>query len=87
MAEHILINSESVPAHVNGKPQPHRVTDSAPHDVTHQERFLKSKTAEKGSSATQSLHHLAGDGSFDTEAHFTTHPKELRGHLPEAKEK
>jgi hypothetical protein len=86
MAEHILIDSESVPAHVNGKPQPHRVTESAPHDVTGQEKNLHSKTGDKASSATQSMHHLAGDGSFDTEGHFTTHPKDMRGHLP-AKEK
>ncbi len=55
------------------------------HNVTDQARHLNSKTGEKGASVSQPLVEFANP-EYDTEAHFSNHPKNMRAHLPSKEE-
>jgi hypothetical protein len=53
------------------------------HEVTGQAKHLKSKIGEKASSVSQPLVDFANP-EHDVEAQFSTHPKNLRGHIDAA---
>ena len=55
------------------------------HNVTNQAKHLKSHSGEKGASVSDPQDFLANP-EYDTEAHFTTHPKDMRWHLPSKEE-
>jgi len=87
MAHHVKIDSpKDVPAHKDGKPMPVIRDLGHDHDVFDIAKHLNATDGSKGASVSQSQHSLAGDGSFDTEGHFTTHPKNMRAHLPSKEE-
>jgi len=50
------------------------------HDVVNVAKHLKSHSGEKSSSVSDPQDFLANP-EYDTEAHFSNHPKDMRGHL------
>lgn len=87
MANHVVLTApDDVPHHVNNVAEGTITDKSHGHDVFDVARHLNSKTGEKGASVTQSLHELANP-DYDTEAHFTNAPKDMRAHLKMGKER
>jgi len=82
---HVDAVTDAAPHH-NHKPVPIVIDKGHSHDVFDVAKHLISTTGEKGASVTvPQLDQKSKE--HDSEAHFTTAPKDLRGHLKMAKEK
>jgi hypothetical protein len=77
MATHERFNSEDV--------TPLTRDTGHEHDVVNVAKHLKSHVGEKSSSVSDPQDFLANP-EYDTDGHFSTHPKDMRGHLPSKEE-
>ena len=86
MANHEIHNSEDLAAAVNNQPQPIRRSTGHDHDsVVGVAKHLHSTDGTKGAAVAQELISLANP-EHDQDSMFSNHPKNMRSHLPDAKE-